>query len=92
MKKQIRWSASAEVEYDPESPEFKEALESYKEVVDKDGDENTMLQHAVYNVVRSGTESMVEGVGYIKLEGRDTPSEVFSGITISDDYDELFFD
>lgn len=82
----IEVSAIYSFTYDPESPEFKETLKSYSEVIERGGNEESMMAHVAHNLRRSGSvDSMVEGVGYIQKEGRPAPEEIFSGITVEDD-------
>lgn len=82
----VEVSAIYSFTYDPESTEFKEALNSYAQVIERGGNEESLIAHVAHNLRRSGTaENMVEGVGYIQKEGDDQPLEVFSGITVEDD-------
>lgn len=82
----VEVSAIYSFTYDPDSPEFKETLDSYKKVIDRGGSIESVLAHVAHNLRRSGTvESMVEGVGFIQKEGQPVPEEIFSGITVEDD-------
>ena len=88
MKKTIECTTYIELEYDENSPEFKEALSSYTEMIDTDGDIDGMLKHVCHNVIHFGVDTMVEGVGYIKPNYRDLYEEekkLFSGITLASD-------
>jgi hypothetical protein len=92
MKKTIiDITGQIELTYDENSPEFKEALKSYREVIEKEGTKESMLKHIAFYVTRFGIDGMVDGVGYIGFNGRK-PSEDYSGIMISEDYDEFNFD
>lgn len=75
-----------ELEYNPESKEFQETLESYRASINKSGDEKDVLISVVHHFVLGGScESMVEGVGFVQKKGRDKPTKLFSGITVVDD-------
>ncbi len=79
--------------YDPESPEVKEAIESYKEVIDDDGDLDAVLNRIANHLESWGDhESMVEGVGYVGLRYTDgrppyRPKEGWCGIDVDADYE-----
>jgi hypothetical protein len=81
-----------ELIYDENSPEFKEALEAYKEVIDTTGTKEDMLKHVAFYVTKFGTDGMVEGVGYVGDNGIKPEAEPYSGIMISDGYDDFEFD
>lgn len=88
MKKTIECTTFLELDYDPETPEFKEAFDSYREIIQSDGTIEDMLKHVCHNVIHFGVDSMVEGVGYIKPNYRDLYDEekkLFSGITLVSD-------
>jgi hypothetical protein len=88
MKKTIECTTSIELEYDENSAEFKEALSSYREVIDSDGDIDDMLMHVCHNIINFGVDTMVEGVGYVKPKYRglfEEEKKVFSGITLKSD-------
>ncbi|RXK57548.1 hypothetical protein ESA94_20330 [Lacibacter luteus] len=80
-----------ELIYDENSTEFKEALEGYKKCIDKTGTKEDMLKHTAFYVTRFGTDGMVEGVGYVGYNGRKPTEEPYSGIMVSEDYDEFEF-
>ena len=88
----IEITGQIELTYDENSPEFKEALEGYQEVIDKGGDKESMLKHVAFYVTRFGTDGMVEGVGYVGYNGRKPTEEPYSGIMVGEDYDEFDFD
>lgn len=75
-----------ELEYNPESKEFKETLESYRASINKHGDEKDVLISVVHHfVLGASCESIVEGVGFVAKEGREIPAKLYSGITVVDD-------
>lgn len=55
--------------YDPESKIFKDAVKSYKEAISDRGDEVDIMCHVAHNVNQDGVYEIVEGVGYISLNG-----------------------
>ena len=88
----IEITGQIELIYDENSPEFKEALEGYQEVIEKRGNKGSMLKHVSFYVTRFGTDVMVEGVGYVGYNGRKPTEEPYSGIMVGEDYDEFDFD
>ncbi len=88
----IEITGQIELTYDENSPEFKEALEGYQEVIEKKGDKESMLKHVAFYITRFGTDGMVEGVGYVGYNGRKSTEEPYSGIMVGEDYDEFDFD
>lgn len=83
-KKQFKATVTKEYRliYNPESPDFKEAFESYKSCIDKKATIQSMLQHVTYYVDKYGAGRMVEGVGHVKV-GQATP-DPYSGIDLYD--------
>ena len=70
MKKiKVSVETEIEIEFDENSLEFKELFEAYKEVIDNDGDYNTMAEHICYNVARLGVDEFIEGIGNTKING-----------------------
>ncbi|MDR1090709.1 MAG: hypothetical protein LBL79_06505, partial [Prevotella sp.] len=69
--KQVVFEVSTEIHltYDRNSKKFKEAFESFREVIDSKADETDMLQYIAWHLTCYGTESLIEGVGYISVEG-----------------------
>lgn len=75
-----------ELEYDPQSKEFKETLESYRASINKRGNEKEVLIQVIHHLVGGRSlENMVEGVGFVARSGREIPGRLFSGITVVDD-------
>ena len=91
-KIEIELTGLVELTYDENSTEFKEALEGYREVIDKNGTAEDMLKHVAFYVTRFGHEGMVEGVGYVGYNGRKPTEEPKSGIMVGEDYDEFDFE
>jgi len=91
-KMTIDITGQIELTYDENSPEFKEALEGYQEVIERDGDKESMLKHVAFYVTRFGTDGMVEGVGYVGYNGRKPTEEPYSGIMVGEDFDEFDFE
>ena len=90
-KVEIELTGLVELTYDENSAEFKEALEGYREVIDKNGTKEDMLKHVAFHVTRFGHDSMVEGVGYVGYNGRKPTEEPMCGIMVGEDYDEYDF-
>lgn len=90
-KTKIEITGEITLEYDELSVEFQEALNDFKEVIDEDGDKNKMLKQVAFHVTRFGTESMVEGVGYVSENGK-IKGQPFSGINVCQNYDEFDFE
>jgi hypothetical protein len=91
-KTTIEITGQIELTYDENSPEFKEALEGYQEVIEKGANKESMLKHVAFYVTRFGTDGMVEGVGYVGYNGRKPTEQPYSGIMVGEDYDEFDFD
>lgn len=79
----IEVSATISMKYDPESEEFKAALESYRDVIEDSASEEDMLRHIAWYAIAFGTEHLIEGVGYVSIDGekRDDP-EKWCGVDI----------
>jgi hypothetical protein len=89
----FEFTGEVKLAYDENSPEFQEALASYVEVIDSDGDAESMLKYVAGSLSQWGDhEQMVEGVGYVVLMGTDIPKENYSGIQVENTYDERHFD
>ena len=87
----IDLTGQVDLTYDENSKEFKEALESYNDVI-ASGDAEDMLKHVAFYVTRFGTDGMIEGVGYVGYNGRKPTEEPYSGIMVGEDYDEFEFE
>lgn len=86
MKKttQIQVSSTIELSYDEDSIEFQEALEGYREIMEPGATVENMLRHVAFYVARFGSIGMIEGVGYLHIQGTNFESdrEPFSGIEV----------
>jgi hypothetical protein len=91
-KVKIEVTGEIELTYNEQSKEFKEALEGYRKCMDKTGTKEDMLKHVAFYVTRFGTDGMVEGVGYVGYNGRKPTEEPYSGIMVSEDFDEFNFE
>lgn len=79
-------SAEIEFQYDENSPEFKEALASFNELI-CDGDAVDMLRQVAGQLRQWGDhEMMIEGVGYVGIIGQNPPAHLYSGIQVSANY------
>jgi len=78
--------------YDEDSKEFKEALESFNNLISSDSDAKDMLKHVAFHVTRFGIDTMVEGVGYIGQKDSMNFDEPYSGIEIVSGYDDFDFE
>lgn len=70
MKKIIvEVSATINLNYNPESEEFKNSLETYREAIEEGASEEDMLRQIAWYIAAFGTEYMIEGVGYVSVDG-----------------------
>lgn len=65
----IEVSATISMKYDPESEEFKDSLKTYREAIEDGASEEDMLRQIAWYITAFGTESMIEGVGYVSVDG-----------------------
>jgi hypothetical protein len=91
-KTKIEITGQIELTYDEKSTEFIEALASYAEIMERGAKKDAMLKHVAFYVNRFGIDGMVEGVGYVGYNGRKPTEEPYSGIMVSEDYDEFDFE
>ena len=79
-------------QYDENSPEFKQAFIDFKQVIDSGATStDDMISHIAYNVARQAVEQLVEGVGYVKYNGRVEDEEMYCGVELLDEgYDNMF--
>lgn len=78
--------------YDENSKEFKEALEGYQKCIERGGSKESMLKHVAFYITRFGTDGMVEGVGYVGVNGNVPSEDLYSGIMVNSGYDEFEFE
>lgn len=65
----IEVSTIISMKYDPESEEFKAALESYRDVIEDSASEEDMLRYIAWYATVFGTKHLIEGVGYVSVDG-----------------------
>lgn len=65
----IEVSVTISMKYDPESEEFKDSLETYRKVIKEDASEEDMLRQIAWYITSFRTESMIEGVGHVSVDG-----------------------
>lgn len=74
MRLTIKISKEYEFKYDENSKEFKEAYDSYKDIIDSSATKRDMIKHIAYNVDRVNiwdvTEFLIEGVGNLSYNGK----------------------
>lgn len=71
--------------YDPESQLFKETLSDYKDCINRKATEKDMILDVANQLtLRGGANSMLEGIGYVRVVNQKTPS-AYSGIDVADD-------
>lgn len=73
-------------EYDPNSPEFIQALADYRDTINKGATEEELLIGAATSLrKRKAADAIHEGIGRMKLvDDTEVPSE-YSGIEVEDD-------
>ena len=66
-KIRIRCETYVQFEFDPDSQEFKDSLQAYRKIIDRDGDEESMLKQCAHHfaALSSGFRELIEGVGYV---------------------------
>ncbi len=64
----VEVSATISMNYDPESEEFKDSLESYHAIEDGASEEDMLRQIAWY-ITAFGTENMIGSIGYVSVNG-----------------------
>ena len=85
--KEIGFEVSTEInmKYDPNSEEFKDAYESYMECIDSKASVDDMLSHIAWYVTSYGAEGMIEGVGYVSVDGeKKGDPDNWCGVDIED--------
>lgn len=65
----VEVSTTISMKYDPESEEFKNALENYRDAIEDGASEEDMLRQIAWYTTAFGAESMIEGVGYVSVDG-----------------------
>jgi len=90
----FEFSGEVVLTYDENSTEFQEALADFRELCrEPEATEDQMLAHVAQNLSEwSDHERMIEGVGYVAVEGMPVPEKNFSGITVAQGFDDRHFD
>jgi len=88
----IEVTGEIKLSYNENSKEFREALASYAESMERGAKKDQMLKHVAFYITRFGTDGMVEGVGYVGVSGRKPGKEPYCGIMVGNDYDEFNFE
>ena len=94
MKIHVTLETTLTVEFDEESPEFKELFEQYTtsiENIDHEGFAENVCNH----VARYGANDFIEGVGLVRVNGEkqvdyimyDEPREVDCPVNVKGDFD-----
>lgn len=83
----IEVSATISMKYDPESEEFKAALESYRDAIEDGASEEDKLRQIAWYTTAFGTEHLIEGVGYVSVDGekRGAPED-WCGVDIENSF------
>lgn len=80
-------STTINLTYDPESEEFKEALESYQDMIDDSASEEDMLRQIAWYVTACGTGSLIEGIGYVSVDGeKQGDTDNWCGVDIENNF------
>ena len=88
----IEVKGEIELTYDENSKEFNEALKSYRECIQERATKEDMLKHVAFYINRCGTHGMVEGVGFVGVNGIKPNQEPYSGIMVGEGYDDMEFE
>lgn len=79
----VEVSATISMNYDPESEEFKDSLESYRDAIESNASEEDMLRQIAWYITAFGTENMIEGIGYVSVDGeKNGDPEDWCGVDI----------
>lgn len=65
----VEVSTTISMKYDPESDEFKDSLKSYRDAIENGASEEDMLRQIAWYITAFGTENMIEGIGYVSVDG-----------------------
>ena len=86
-KRSITVTTEFSLQFDPNSWEFKEAFESYKNVIDHNANVDDMLDYVCGFISDAGLDTMIDGVGYVSYNGEYPflyDEDLISGIDITD--------
>jgi len=74
------------VTYDEKSEQFQKALEGFREVVNSGADAEDMLKNIAVSLIRRRDyKNMIEGVGYVKHNGRCEDETLWCGVEVDTD-------
>ena len=59
------------VQFDEKSEEFKELWQDYKAYFHEHADYESFAKHIAHTIAKYGTTELIEGVGYVKLNGKN---------------------
>lgn len=79
----VEVSTIISMNYDPESEEFKDSLKSYQDAIESSASEEDMLRQIAWYITAFGTENMIEGIGYVSVDGeKNGDPEDWCGVDI----------
>ena len=83
--KKVTLTAEIYLSFDENEQEFKESLELYRNATESVDDaetlKNTMLQHIAWHAACFGTDCLIEGIGYVSIDGVK-PNKDWCGVDI----------
>lgn len=84
--KLIECTTTIRLTYDPRSEEFLRTLSDFRESIFKKATVSDVLDQVAFYVLKFGSDRMIEGIGYISVNGK-IQGQPFSGIDLeSDDF------
>jgi hypothetical protein len=89
--KSIECVTTLRLTYDSESKAFVQAFTDYKESIYPKSTVDEMLSHVANYVLKFGSDRLIEGVGYLSVNGVKQ-GEPFSGIDLETDDFNFDFD
>ena len=87
----IEITGQIDLSFNENSEDFKETLIEFEKSGHIGSTIEDLLKHVAFYVNRFGTDGMVEGVGYVGLNGIIPDKYPYSGIMVGEDYDEFDF-
>lgn len=91
IAKSIECVTTLRLTYDEKSKEFIEAFSDYRESIYPKSTVDKMLCHVANYVLKFGSDRLIEGVGYLSVNGVKQ-GEPFSGIQLETDDFNFDFD
>lgn len=74
-----------EVRWDPTSKAFQTTMEDYRDVINKHAEEEHVIETAVEQAFRGGSDRIIEGIGFVRCTSFCENEDLYSGIDIDDD-------